>query len=392
MTYDDYDDAPDRQPVVIDVLRKVPALGQPSGAAPPRQPQRPADYYQQAFDLTRQAGELAAAPVDLGQIERLARSRAAGAGGDIAAGIMLSKLGGQGLSELGGHVLKNALAARGPQKIGGVDVVGGEAVRDPFRERDVQVQKLMAQASMLERMGQHRDAAEARDEARRVQEQHFAERRADRAAAQAEARAGRAEREAERKSQQTFQREHTLRGDYAKATKDINDQLQAAQQVQVLTSKPSGQMTAQDQQAIIFSFMKMLDPGSVVRESEYASAARARGLTDTISNYITQLQTGKPLTPKQVEGMRNVAKQMQEHVTTLRGDINQQFIENAQRYGVEPKSFIRGGESDVPQGAVRPRDTPMPRRRENDSPPMRRETDEAPDEPPPGAVRVRRKP
>lgn len=71
--------------------------------------------------------------------------------------------------------------------------------------------------------------------------------------------------------------------------------------------------------AMVFSFMKMLDPGSVVRESEYATAAGARaGLTrlEDAGVYVPtalkmaaeKLQTGQTLTPDQRRQMLDLAK------------------------------------------------------------------------------------
>lgn len=45
--------------------------------------------------------------------------------------------------------------------------------------------------------------------------------------------------------------------------------------------------------ALVFSFMKMLDPGSVVRESEFATAANAQGIPEQLRNGYNKLLTGK---------------------------------------------------------------------------------------------------
>jgi hypothetical protein len=146
-----------------------------------------------------------------------------------------------------------------------------------------------------------------------------------------------------------FQREHTLRTDYGKVTKDLTDGIIAARQVQSLTATPANLRTPQQQQALIFSFMKMLDPSSVVRESEYASAARARSLLDHIQNYAQYIQSGQLLTPKQIANMALVATQLQESLGALRGDYNKQFSETARAWNVDPSRFIQGA---TPGGAA----------------------------------------
>lgn len=49
--------------------------------------------------------------------------------------------------------------------------------------------------------------------------------------------------------------------------------------------------------ALIFNFMKMLDPGSVVRESEFATAANSAGVPDRIRKTYNRLIDGERLAP-----------------------------------------------------------------------------------------------
>lgn len=56
--------------------------------------------------------------------------------------------------------------------------------------------------------------------------------------------------------------------------------------------------------ALIFNFMKMLDPGSTVREGEFANAQNTAGIPDRILNLRNQLLNGQRLTPSQREGIR----------------------------------------------------------------------------------------
>jgi hypothetical protein len=51
--------------------------------------------------------------------------------------------------------------------------------------------------------------------------------------------------------------------------------------------------------AMIFSFMKLLDPGSVVREQEFANAQNAAGVPDRVRAEYNRLLTGGRLAPDQ---------------------------------------------------------------------------------------------
>lgn len=62
---------------------------------------------------------------------------------------------------------------------------------------------------------------------------------------------------------------------------------------------PSVPPTAARDQGAVFSWMKILDPGSTVREGEYATAKNARGVPDKISALYNQVLTGQILSPAQ---------------------------------------------------------------------------------------------
>lgn len=65
--------------------------------------------------------------------------------------------------------------------------------------------------------------------------------------------------------------------------------------------------TAAGDLGLIFSFMKMLDPGSVVREGEQATARNAAGVPDRIRNIYNRIITGEALGADQREDFRTQA-------------------------------------------------------------------------------------
>lgn len=62
--------------------------------------------------------------------------------------------------------------------------------------------------------------------------------------------------------------------------------------------------------ALVTNFMKLLDPGSVVREGEFAQAASAAGLGDRVIGLLDRVDKGTRLTVKQRADLKNVADQM----------------------------------------------------------------------------------
>lgn len=57
--------------------------------------------------------------------------------------------------------------------------------------------------------------------------------------------------------------------------------------------------TGADDIAIVFNFMKLQDPGSTVREGEYANAQQAAGVSDKVIAQYNKLLAGETLTPEQ---------------------------------------------------------------------------------------------
>ncbi len=62
---------------------------------------------------------------------------------------------------------------------------------------------------------------------------------------------------------------------------------------------PSVPPSAARDQGAVFSWMKILDPGSTVREGEYATAKNARGVPEKFVAFYNQALTGQILTPDQ---------------------------------------------------------------------------------------------
>ena len=88
----------------------------------------------------------------------------------------------------------------------------------------------------------------------------------------------------------------TLRGEYLSGSEDFQTRQDKYGQISDFAQDPS----AAGDIAMVFAYMKLLDPNSVVRESEYATAASAGPLVDaaTVGVY-NRLLRGERLTPLQ---------------------------------------------------------------------------------------------
>lgn len=105
-----------------------------------------------------------------------------------------------------------------------------------------------------------------------------------------------------------FKNERDLRNDFAglPTTKAFKETQSAYDQIKVAIKKesPAGDLAAATK------IMKILDPGSVVRESELGMAMAATGAMDRVSNYANMVVTGQKLTPSQRKDFGELSAQL----------------------------------------------------------------------------------
>lgn len=127
-----------------------------------------------------------------------------------------------------------------------------------------------------------------------------------------------------------------LADDYARDSKDFAQRSQAYDTVRGAAKDPSpaGDIS------LIFAYMKMLDPGSVVREGEFATAQNATNVPDRIRNMYNQVMQGVRLNPaqrndflKQSGNIYATAKERQDRITTA-------YTQRARRRGLDPNDVI----------------------------------------------------
>jgi hypothetical protein len=103
----------------------------------------------------------------------------------------------------------------------------------------------------------------------------------------------------------------------------------------------SGQKpTAQNDMATVFSIMKMLDPGSVVREGEYATAQNSAGIPDQIRNAYNKALSGQTLNPKQRTEFTNTARTIYGSQRQRYEAVADSFRGYADGYGVNASNVV----------------------------------------------------
>lgn len=88
--------------------------------------------------------------------------------------------------------------------------------------------------------------------------------------------------------------ERSVRKEFIGITSTYRDVRDAADRVEASAQKPS----AAGDLALIFNYMKILDPGSVVRESEFATASATGSARERALAFILKIRDGTRLSPK----------------------------------------------------------------------------------------------
>lgn len=98
------------------------------------------------------------------------------------------------------------------------------------------------------------------------------------------------------------------------------------------------------------AFMKILDPNSVVRESELGMALNASGWFDRAANIANTLKSGKIMTPTQKESLKEASRVLFEEAKSAQREVDASFEQKAKSYGANPKNII----TDRGQGQHKP--------------------------------------
>lgn len=139
-----------------------------------------------------------------------------------------------------------------------------------------------------------------------------------------------------------LRKEFTARPD----VKNFADVRSSYEKIKEVAKKPS----AAGDISMIFSYMKMLDPGSVVREGEQASAQNAAGVPDRVRNLYNNLITGERLNPKQRKDFMDRAEDLYSAQQRIVSGIEKEYKTYATEYGIRPDLVIG-----APSQAIQPK-------------------------------------
>jgi hypothetical protein len=147
---------------------------------------------------------------------------------------------------------------------------------------------------------------------------------------------------------QKFQMGNSLRDDYRAVSGEFKAIQDAYQRISSVPESPAGDLS------MLYSYVKLLDPGSVVRESEFATAATARPLLERLGiswDAVSSLWQGKRMTPSMRKDFLNAADKIYEGADDIQASRDQQYEALAKEYQLDPRAVVTG----IRSGAVKRR-------------------------------------
>ena len=140
--------------------------------------------------------------------------------------------------------------------------------------------------------------------------------------------------------QKGFDNELKLRGDFRgepvyKAHQEMQSAYSQIQQ-SLKQATPAGDLAGATK------IMKLLDPGSVVRESELGMAMAATGLLDRVQNYAQNIISGNKLTPKQRVEFQQLADALYGESVKAYNGKRGEYIKLGADYGLDAGRAIGG--------------------------------------------------
>lgn len=135
-----------------------------------------------------------------------------------------------------------------------------------------------------------------------------------------------------------FKNEKTLRDEYTEASKQFVKIRDAFSQVR---DALAGDISAPATLAGATKFMKMLDPDSVVRESELNMALKSTGMLDRFMNLHNTIQKGGVLTPKQAAEIQRIAGVLYDTAEKEHKRTADYYTRLAGEYNLNPERIVR---------------------------------------------------
>ena len=139
-----------------------------------------------------------------------------------------------------------------------------------------------------------------------------------------------------KKEKVRFDNSTKLRGEFIGQSKDFKKVADANERVIAAASDPS----AAGDMALIFNFMKVLDPGSTVREGEAASAQNATGVPGRVRSAYNNIVSGQRMTVEQRKDFTDRTQKLFNSAKKQQDVLRNQYDKLAKKFGLDPSTVL----------------------------------------------------
>lgn len=129
-----------------------------------------------------------------------------------------------------------------------------------------------------------------------------------------------------------FTQEKQLRSEYTTEAKPFTELRTNFQKIDAASKDQTGASDI----ALVYSFMKMLDPTSVVREGEFATAEQAGGIDSRVVSLYNRVINGERLSPQVRQQFAQQASRQYEQQYKTYQKIKSKYDQLAKQYGLDP--------------------------------------------------------
>lgn len=133
-----------------------------------------------------------------------------------------------------------------------------------------------------------------------------------------------------------YTNQDTLRKEYQAnpTTKDTNSMRSSIAKINSASDNAQGDLS------LIYGFMKVQDPGSVVREGEFATAENSGGLDSKVTNLYNKVVSGERLTKDQRLAFKSEATKILKSQEQVQKDVDSQYSKLSKQRGVNPSDVV----------------------------------------------------
>lgn len=155
----------------------------------------------------------------------------------------------------------------------------------------------------------------------------------------------------------------------AKFRKEYNDQTKGYQEVKSAFGRvKASEDSAVGDLSLIFGYMKMLDPGSVVREGEFATAQNAAGVPERVMNIYNKVVSGERLNAGQRKAFKGQAEKLYQTAAEQEKTVRQGIERISKGYGLKTENIFYEA-VETPPGQIAPGSSTAGAGRGNVNPP-----------------------